>query len=108
MLTDKHISLAEFGHLLDTTWQLKRGSGSRVSTESIDALYKRGMAAGALGGKLLGAGGGGFLVFYVEPDARSSVSKAMDGLLHIPFEFESDGSSVIFYNPERYDLEGAR
>ncbi len=108
VLTDKHISLAEFGHLLDTTWQLKRGSGSRVSTESIDALYKRGMAAGALGGKLLGAGGGGFLVFYVEPDARSSVSKAMDGLLHIPFEFESDGSSVIFYNPERYDLEGAR
>lgn len=108
VLTDEHTSLSELGRLLDEAWKLKRGVGSCVSTETIDALYERGMAAGALGGKLLGAGGGGFLVFYVEPDARLSVCKAMNGLLHIPFEFESDGSAVIFYEAEQCDSEGAK
>lgn len=108
VLTDKDRDLAEFGRLLDTTWRLKRGTGSQVSTGSIDALYERGMGAGALGGKLLGAGGGGFLVFYVEPDAQASVLKAMAGLLHIPFSFESDGAAVAYYAPEDYDLKEAR
>ena len=108
VLTDKQKSLSEFGRLLDTTWKLKRGTGSQVSTGSIDALYERGMSAGALGGKLLGAGGGGFLVFYVEPDAQASVLKAMDGLLHIPFRFESDGAAVAYYAPEDYDLKEAK
>lgn len=105
VLTDKNKSLSEFGHLLDATWRLKRDTGSRVSTGSIDTLYERGMKAGALGGKLLGAGGGGFLVFYVEPDARESVLKSMGGLLHIPFKFESDGATVAYYGPEDYDLK---
>lgn len=108
VLTDKRKDLAEFGRLLDTTWKLKRGTGSQVSTGSIDALYDRGMKAGALGGKLLGAGGGGFLVFYVEPDAQASVLKAMDGLLHIPFRFENDGAAVVYYAPEDYDLKEVR
>lgn len=108
VLTDKRKDLAEFGRLLDTTWKLKRGTGSQVSTGSIDALYDRGMKAGALGGKLLGAGGGGFLVFYVEPDAQASVLKAMDGLLHIPFCFENDGAAVAYYAPEDYELKEAR
>lgn len=107
VLTDKSKDLAEFGRLLDTTWRLKRGAGSQVSTGSIDALYERGMSAGALGGKLLGAGGGGFLVFYVEPDARESVRKAMGDLLHIPFRFENDGAVVAYYGPEDYDLKEA-
>ena len=107
VLTDKSKDLAEFGRLLDTTWKLKRGTGSQVSTGSIDALYERGMNAGALGGKLLGAGGGGFLVFYVETDAQESVLKAMDGLLHIPFRFENDGATVAYYAPEDYDLKEA-
>ncbi len=107
-LTDKGKDLAEFGRLLDTTWRLKRGTGSQVSTGSIDALYERGMGAGALGGKLLGAGGGGFLVFYVEPDARDSVKEAMSDLLRIPFKFEDAGTSVVYYDPESYDLEGDR
>lgn len=105
-LTDKHAPLAHFGELLDETWRLKRGTGSQISTNSIDELYARGMAAGALGGKLLGAGGGGFLVFYAEPDAQASVREALSDLLHIPFEFESDGASVVYYDPEDYDLEG--
>lgn len=104
VLTDKSKDLAEFGRLLDTTWRLKRGTGSQVSTGSIDALYERGLNAGALGGKLLGAGGGGFLVFYVEPDARASVREAMSDLLYIPFEFEDGGTSVVYYDPEDYEL----
>ena len=68
VLTDKQIDLDEFGRLLDHTWKLKRQTGSAVSTNSIDELYAKGMAAGALGGKLLGAGGGGFLVFYVQQE----------------------------------------
>ena len=108
VLTDKSKGLSEFGRLLDATWKLKRGTGSQVSTGSIDALYERGMRAGALGGKLLGAGGGGFLVFYVEPDAQESVLKAMGGLLRIPFRFEGDGAAVAYYGPEDYDLKEAK
>lgn len=108
VLADKSKDLAEFGRLLDTTWRLKRGAGGQVSTGAIDALYERGMNAGALGGKLLGAGGGGFLVFYVEPDARDSVREAMGDLLHIPFEFEDGGTSVVYYDPEDYELPEER
>lgn len=107
-LTDKARPLSDFGRLLDETWRLKRGTGSRVSTGPIDDLYARGMAAGALGGKLLGAGGGGFLVFFAEPDARESVRDALLDLLYIPFEFESDGTRVVYYDPEDYDPEGGR
>lgn len=107
VLTDKGEDLAEFGRLLDTTWRIKRGTGSQVSTSSIDSLYERGINAGAIGGKLLGAGGGGFLVFYVEPDARTSVREAMGDLLHIPFRFENDGATVVYYDPEDYDLKVA-
>jgi D-glycero-alpha-D-manno-heptose-7-phosphate kinase len=66
ILTDKETNLDDFGRLLDVTWKLKRQTGASISTDSIDRLYAKGIEAGALGGKLLGAGGGGFLVFYVE------------------------------------------
>lgn len=103
VLTDKQIDLDEFGRLLDHTWKLKRQTGSAVSTNSIDELYAKGMAAGALGGKLLGAGGGGFLVFYVQPEYQDSVRWAMRDLMHIPFEFEDGGTRVIHYTPETYE-----
>lgn len=70
VLVDKQSDLDEFGRLLDHTWRIKRKTGNTVSTNSIDELYDKGLKAGALGGKLLGAGGGGFLVFYVEPDKQ--------------------------------------
>ncbi len=104
VLTDKRRPLSQFGDLLDETWRLKRSSGTEVSTAPIDELYSRAMHAGATGGKLLGAGGGGFLLFYVEPDARKSVAAAMGDLLQIPFEFEDGGSTVIYYNPEDYEI----
>lgn len=105
VLTNKNTSLSLFGELLDTTWKLKRGTGASVSTSAIDELYARGIAAGALGGKLLGAGGGGFLVFYVEPDAQESVRSALSDLLYIPFELEDGGSTVVYYDPEDYDTK---
>jgi D-glycero-alpha-D-manno-heptose-7-phosphate kinase len=76
-----------------------------VSTDSIDGLYQKGIQAGALGGKLLGAGGGGFLVFYVQSEYREAVMKAMEDLLYIPFRFEDGGTRVIHYTPEEW-IEG--
>ena len=102
VLTDKNADLDDFGRLLDHTWRLKRQTGSAVSTDSIDGLYAKGIEAGALGGKLLGAGGGGFLVFYVQPDKQKAVKEAMKDLMYIPFEFENGGTRVIHYTPETY------
>lgn len=102
-LVDKTVNLSEFGRLLDYTWKLKRQTGSSISTNSIDELYDKGIRAGALGGKLLGAGGGGFLIFYVDEEHREAVKKAMDKLLYIPFAFETGGTRVIHYTPESYE-----
>ena len=103
VLQDDHSDLDEFGRLLDYTWQLKRQTGGNVSTSSIDKLYEEGKNAGALGGKLLGAGGGGFLIFYVQPDKQEAVREAMKDLLYIPFEFEDSGTRVIYYSPETFE-----
>lgn len=100
VLTNENIQLDEFGRLLDHTWKLKRKTGSKISTNSIDALYEKGIQAGALGGKLLGAGGGGFLVFYVNPEYQEAVRKSLQDLLYIPFQFENGGTQVIYYAPE--------
>lgn len=102
VLTDQTADLDDFGRLLDYTWALKRRIGTAVSTDSIDDLYARGIEAGALGGKLLGAGGGGFLLFYVQREKQKAVREAMRDLLYIPFEFEDSGTQVIHYTPETY------
>lgn len=102
VLTDKDTDLSEFGRLLDYTWDLKKKTGSAVSTSFIDDFYARGIEAGALGGKLLGAGGGGFLIFYIEPEKQKNLRKAMKDLMYIPFEFEHGGTRVIHYTPETY------
>lgn len=103
ILTDKTQSLDDFGRLLDHTWRLKRKTGSLISTNIIDELYQKGIKAGALGGKLLGAGGGGFLLFYVQPEKQEIVKWAMRDLLYIPFKFEDSGTRVIHYTPESYE-----
>lgn len=103
ILTDQNTDLDNFGRLLDYTWKLKKQTGSAVSTNSIDALYEKGIQAGALGGKLLGAGGGGFLVFYVQPEYQEAVKEAMKELMYIPFRFEDGGTRVIHYTPEAYE-----
>lgn len=103
VLVDKARNLDDFGRLLDVTWKLKRQTGSSISTDSIDRLYAKGIEAGALGGKLLGAGGGGFLLFYVQPDRKALVRAAMKDLMYIPFKFEDGGTRVIHYTPEIYE-----
>lgn len=103
ILTSK-CNLNEFGYLLHETWKLKRGISEGISTNSIDELYDKAIKAGALGGKLLGAGGGGFLLFYVEKDKQEAVKKAMESLLYIPFGFENNGTRIIHYTPENYDI----
>ena len=95
-------SLSEFGRLLDHTWRLKRGITNKISTDSIDGLYSLAMSSGALGGKLLGAGGGGFLLFYVEDEYKPSVRKALSKLMEVPFQFENAGTSILYYSPETY------
>lgn len=103
ILVNKERDLDDFGRLLDTTWRLKKGSGSAVSTGSIDELYEKGITSGALGGKLLGAGGGGFLVFYVQPEKQERVRIALKDLMYIPFKFENGGTRIIHYTPETYE-----
>ncbi|MBE6960040.1 MAG: kinase [Ruminococcaceae bacterium] len=106
VLEDKTGDLDEFGRLLDESWKLKKQTGSKVSTGGIDELYDKAMAAGAIGGKLLGAGGGGFLLFYVPQDKQPAVAKAMEKLMCVPFEFENGGTRVIHYTPEIYIPRG--
>ena len=100
--------LNEFGRLLDYTWQLKRGITTRISNNDIDFLYRRGIRAGALGGKLLGAGGGGFMLFYVEKDKQPAVKEALKDMLHVPFEFETSGTRVVYYKSEFFDIDSVR
>ena len=102
ILENKYSDLDDFGRLLDKTWKLKRETGGAITTSHIDELYDKGIAAGAIGGKLLGAGGGGFLVFYVTEENREKVMKAMKGLLYVPFKFEDGGTQVIHYSPEPF------
>jgi D-glycero-alpha-D-manno-heptose-7-phosphate kinase len=89
--------LVEFGRLLHESWLLKSKLSSRISNDRIAGIYDAARAAGATGGKLLGAGGGGFLLFYVEPDRRPAVEATMRGLVTVPFGFDSQGSRVIQY-----------
>ena len=106
ILVSKERNLDEFGRMLDESWKLKRTTGNKVSTSEIDSIYAKAIQAGALGGKLLGAGGGGFVVFYVPEDKQNEVKKALNNLLYVPFRFENSGTQVIYYSPEQFNVEG--
>ena len=96
--------LYEFGQLLHENWQIKKTLTQKISNTHIDEIYKAGLSAGALGGKLLGAGGGGFMLFFVPPGRRDELRKRLKKLLCVPFSFSSKGSDVIVYEPdEQYD-----
>jgi D-glycero-alpha-D-manno-heptose-7-phosphate kinase len=89
--------LDDFGRLLHESWRLKRSLTPRVSTSHVDEIYDRALKAGALGGKLLGAGGGGFMLFFAAPGRHGAVKQALAELLHVPFRFETSGSHIIYY-----------
>jgi D-glycero-alpha-D-manno-heptose-7-phosphate kinase len=92
-------NLKTFGKLLHESWLLKRSLSDKISTAYIDEIYEKAMKAGALGGKILGAGGGGFVLIYAEPDKKADVRRALEGLLEIPFHLEHLGSQIIFFQP---------
>jgi D-glycero-alpha-D-manno-heptose-7-phosphate kinase len=92
--------LMEFGNLLHEAWQAKRSLSGKVSNPQVDGLMDQAMKAGALGGKLTGAGGGGFMLLFVPPELRGSVAAALPNLIHVPFKFEFSGSQIIFFEPE--------
>lgn len=96
--------LEEFGQLLHESWQIKRTLTQNISNNSLDEIYEAGRGAGALGGKLLGAGGGGFMLFFVPPERRKELRMRLKKLLCVPFSFSNRGSHVLVNEPdEAYD-----
>ncbi|HAS89016.1 MAG TPA: kinase [Desulfovibrio sp.] len=91
--------ISYFGQLLDLAWQAKRRIGDKIANPVIDEFYNSARKAGALGGKLTGAGGGGFLLLFVPPEKQQAVREELCSLLHIPFGFDIDGSQIIFSDP---------
>ncbi|MCX7970689.1 MAG: kinase [Negativicutes bacterium] len=94
--------IARWGHLLHESWEVKKALCDGVSNPGIDEIYERARRAGATGGKLLGAGGGGCMLLWVEQDRQSQVKSALTGLTHIPFRFDTTGSTVIYYKEDQY------
>jgi D-glycero-alpha-D-manno-heptose-7-phosphate kinase len=92
--------ICEFGRLLDQSWQLKRQLSTRVSNDTIDKIYNIALQNGAVGGKLLGAGASGFMVFFAPPGHHAAIKEALPGYLHVPFRFETQGSTLIHYSSE--------
>jgi len=95
--------ICEFGELLHKAWLLKRELSPNVSNHLVDELYERAKQAGAIGGKITGAGGGGFLLLFVPPEKQRKVRETLSEKIHVPLRFESGGSQIIFYEPERED-----
>ena len=98
ILVDSERDLDEIGELLHKQWLLKKQLSSQISTEAIDQLYESGLKAGALGGKLLGAGGGGFMLFYVKPEDQDTLKEKLKDFLYVPFRFDFSGSQIIYYS----------
>lgn len=96
----KGTDFSDFGRLLHESWLLKRGLTDQISTPRVDEIYEVALSAGALGGKLLGAGGGGFLLLFAPPESHAVIKTQLSPLLHIPFRFENSGSQIIFYEPQ--------
>jgi D-glycero-alpha-D-manno-heptose-7-phosphate kinase len=100
ILTSAKDDFSDFGRLLSETWQLKRKLSSKITTRDIDGVYETAVKNGAVGGKLCGAGGGGFVVFYVEDENQERVRKALSNFLYVPFKFDFIGSEIMVYKPD--------
>lgn len=105
ILSDRCSDLDDFGRLLDESWRLKRGITNKISTDTLDHIYQTAIRHGALGGKLLGAGGGGFFIFYIPEERQEAAKNALKDLLFVPFRFEDSGTEILYYRPEDYIAE---
>jgi len=94
--------ISELGQLLHQSWLLKRELADSVSNPRIDEIYEAGRAAGAIGGKLLGAGGGGFMAFIVEPEKAEAVRARLQNLIHVTFGIDNEGSKIVLYSPDGF------
>lgn len=92
--------IVEFGWLLNESWQVKKYLSSKISNPEVDSLYEKAIKHGAIGGKLLGAGGGGFMLLFVRPEDRKKVAEGLKDFLEVKFKFEKEGSQIIYYNPQ--------
>lgn len=99
ILADPRVNIDEFGKLLDLSWKYKRSLSERVSTPEIDQIYDTAMRAGAIGGKVLGAGGGGFMLFFAKPENQAAIRESLNKLVHVSFNFDESGSRVVLYQP---------
>jgi D-glycero-alpha-D-manno-heptose-7-phosphate kinase len=99
ILADSHVNIDEFGKLLDLSWQYKRSLSDRVSTPEIDQIYEEAKHAGAIGGKILGAGGGGFMLLFAKPEKHAAIRNRLKNLVHVAFNFDESGSRVVLYQP---------
>lgn len=99
ILQDPQRPIEDFGALLDESWQNKRKLSDRVSSPDIDQLYAAALQAGAIGGKILGAGGGGFLLLFARPEHHAAIRERLGRLVHVPFDFDDSGSRVVLYQP---------
>ena len=100
IVSNNRRQIREFGSLLHESWNLKKALTNKISNPQIDEIYEAGRDAGAIGGKLLGAGGGGFMLFFVPPERREAVILRLRKLLCVPFAFSNRGSHVVVYEPE--------
>ena len=101
LLNSQHTDIEEFGRLMHESWCLKRTLSRKITTSVINQMYDTAIKAGALGGKLCGAGGGGFLLMFVPPRKRRLVQRALSKLLYVPFQFENLGAQITYYAPEQ-------
>lgn len=99
ILNDQNADVGEFGKLLNESWKLKRGLTKSITTDFVDDVYETALRAGALGGKLLGAGGGGFLIIFARKEDQPKIAEKLKHLLRVPFKFENSGSQIIVYQP---------
>jgi D-glycero-alpha-D-manno-heptose-7-phosphate kinase len=100
ILTNVDSSLDAFGKLLGHQWDIKRSLTAHISNSEIDDIYGLGIKNGALGGKLLGAGGGGFMLFYAQKERHSAIKSALGDKLFVPFRFEDTGSKIVYFSHE--------
>jgi D-glycero-alpha-D-manno-heptose-7-phosphate kinase len=105
ILTNEKADLNDFGKMLNETWKIKRNLSNKISCPHIDDIYALALKNGAIGGKLLGAGAGGFMLFFAEPQKHALIKKALKNLIFAPFEFENQGASIVLYAPKNFSQD---